>query len=193
MEIRVAQSFRRNAVKRRGRDHAAKCARRGEADIVGHNEQDVGRALRRHHTRRPIGFRLRSIKVDLAPEGLRRRREIAAVDRRRCFRRPRYARDRLCRGTCCGEKCRHGNRGHARNKLIQQHNCLRNTSSLAICSGIASIVAGRALAALIQIKRGAGALARRQLNVSSARHTDRGYPGAAREDRPSVGFSGCRE
>ena len=63
VEIRVAQPGLRDAIQRRGRDDAAERARRAEAAIVRHDEQHIGRALRRHDARRPPrcrfgGFRL---------------------------------------------------------------------------------------------------------------------------------------
>ena len=55
VEIGVAQPLRGDSVERRCRDHPAKCARRAEAGIVGHDEQHIGRALRRHDARSPPG------------------------------------------------------------------------------------------------------------------------------------------
>ena len=81
MEIGVAQPVRGDAVQRRRRNDAAEGGRRGEADVVGHDEQDVGRALGRHDPRRPGWLRLGGVEVDLALKFLRRRRQVAAVDR----------------------------------------------------------------------------------------------------------------
>ena len=72
MELRVAQPRVGDAVERRRRDHAAEGARRAEADVVGHDQQHVGRALGRHHARRPLGLGLGGVEIDLAAE-LRRR------------------------------------------------------------------------------------------------------------------------
>ncbi len=58
MELRVAQPGLRDAVQRRRRDDAAEGARRAEADVVGHDQQHVGRAFGRHDARRPPRFRL---------------------------------------------------------------------------------------------------------------------------------------
>ena len=46
MELRVAQSRLRNPIQRRRRDHAAEGAGDAIASVVGHDQQDVGRALR---------------------------------------------------------------------------------------------------------------------------------------------------
>jgi len=54
VELKVTQPVGGNLVERRRRDNTAERAGDTEADIVGHNEQDVRRALRRHHTRWPI-------------------------------------------------------------------------------------------------------------------------------------------
>ena len=53
VELGVAQAGRRDAVERRRRDDAAECAGDAIALVVGHDEQDVRRALRRHDARRP--------------------------------------------------------------------------------------------------------------------------------------------
>ena len=66
--LRVAQSVCRDAVERRRRDDAPEGAGRAEADVVGHDEEDVRRALRRHHARRPGRFRLQGVQFDVALE-----------------------------------------------------------------------------------------------------------------------------
>ena len=53
VEIRVAQPAVRDAIERRRRDDAAERARRAEAGVVRHDQQHVGRALRRHDAWRP--------------------------------------------------------------------------------------------------------------------------------------------
>ncbi len=98
VEVGVAQPVVGDAVKRRRRDDAAEGRGRGEADVVGQDEQNVRRALRRHDARRPIGLRLRGVELDLAAELLRRRRQHAAVDRRGRVRRARRAVDLLRAG-----------------------------------------------------------------------------------------------
>ena len=67
VEIRVTQPVLRDAIQRRGRDDAAERARRAEAAIVGHDEQHVGRALRRHDAWRPPGFGLRAFVLITPP------------------------------------------------------------------------------------------------------------------------------
>ena len=56
MELRVAQSGLRDAVKRRRRDNTPECAWCAEPDIVGHDEKDVWRALGRHYREVPTRF-----------------------------------------------------------------------------------------------------------------------------------------
>ena len=62
MELRVAQPHLRDPVHRRRRDHAAERARNAVTLVIGHDEKDVGRALGRHHLRRPIGLGLRRLQ-----------------------------------------------------------------------------------------------------------------------------------
>ncbi len=85
VEIGVAQAVGGDAIERRGRDHAAEGRGGAEADVVGHDEQDVRRTFGRHDAHRPIRLRLRGVELDRAAEGLRRRRQLVAgdVDRRR--------------------------------------------------------------------------------------------------------------
>ena len=91
VEIRIAQAIVGDAVERRRRNDAAEGRGRGEANVVGHDEQDIRRAFRRHDARGPIGLRLRRVEFDFAPEPLRRRREDMAVDRDCRIRRARRA------------------------------------------------------------------------------------------------------
>ena len=83
VEIRVAQPALRDAIQGRRRDDAAKGARRAEAGIVGHDEQHVRRALRRHDARRPPRFRLRGLLLDHPAELRIGRRKLFSVDRGR--------------------------------------------------------------------------------------------------------------
>ena len=62
------------------RDHAAESAGDGEALVVGHDQQHVGRTLGRHHARRPPGCRLQRVALDLAAERGARRWELIAGD-----------------------------------------------------------------------------------------------------------------
>jgi hypothetical protein len=98
VEVGVAQAIGRDPVERRRRDDAAEGRGRGEPDVVGEDEQDVGRAFWRRHAHRPKGLRLRSVELDLTAELLRRRRQHMAVDRRRRIRRAGRAGDLLCAG-----------------------------------------------------------------------------------------------
>ena len=76
MKLRVAQPVLRDAIQGRRRDDAAKRARRAESAIVRHDEQHIGRALRRHDARRPPRFRLRGFLLDHAAELRIGRREV---------------------------------------------------------------------------------------------------------------------
>jgi len=82
VELRVAQSGLCHAVKRRRRDNIAECAWCGEPDIVGHDEKDVRRTLRRHHARRPPDFRLQCVFFDNAAKLRIGRRELLTIDSR---------------------------------------------------------------------------------------------------------------
>src|SRR6185369_3852776 len=80
MEVGVAQPLFGDAVEGGRRNHAAKRARRAEAAIIRHDQQDVGRALRRHHARSPPGFGLRRFLFDLPAKNYRRGRNLFAID-----------------------------------------------------------------------------------------------------------------
>ena len=67
IKLRVTQPVLRNAIHGRRRDDAAERAGHAEAGIVGHDQQDVGRALRRHDARRPPGLRLRAPSLITPP------------------------------------------------------------------------------------------------------------------------------
>ncbi len=82
VELRVAQPGLGDAVQRRRRNDAAEGARRAEADVVGHDQQHVRRALGRHDARRPPGLRLAGVVLDHAAELRVGRRELLAVDGR---------------------------------------------------------------------------------------------------------------
>ena len=79
VKVQIAQPVVRNVVQCRRWNHAAESARRGEADVVGHDQQDVGRALGRHNPRRPAGFRLIGVELDLALEFGRWWRQIFCI------------------------------------------------------------------------------------------------------------------
>ena len=80
VELGIAQAGIGDAIERRRRDDAAKGTGDAIAGIVGHDEEDVGRALGRHDLRRPVGRRILGGEADLAAEGRRRVRQIAPVD-----------------------------------------------------------------------------------------------------------------
>ena len=56
VELRVAQAVLRQPVKGGRRDRPAERTRGAEANVVGHDQQDVGRALGRHDARCPPSF-----------------------------------------------------------------------------------------------------------------------------------------
>ena len=80
VELRVAQPRLGDAVQVRRRDDAAKGARHAVALVVGHDEQHVGRALGRHHARRPPGRGVLGGFLDHAAELRRRWRNLLSVD-----------------------------------------------------------------------------------------------------------------
>ena len=79
MKIGEAQPLRRDTIHGRRGDDAAKGARRAETLVVRHDEQHVGRALRRHDARRPPGRRVRSLLLDHPAECRRGRWELFPV------------------------------------------------------------------------------------------------------------------
>ena len=80
VELGVAQPGVRDAVQRRRRDDAAERAADAVALVVGHDQQHVGRALRRHDARRPPGLGVLGAFLDHAAERRRGGRQVAAVD-----------------------------------------------------------------------------------------------------------------
>ncbi len=108
VELGVAQPGVRDAVQRRRGDDSAEGARRAEADVVGHDEKDVGRALRRDDAGRPPGLRLVGVDVDLAAELRGRRGELPPVDGRGRAGRARHAGDLLGAGREAREQQRKG-------------------------------------------------------------------------------------
>ena len=103
VKLRIAQAHIGDAIERRCRNDAAKCARCGEAHIVGDDQQNVWRALWRHHLRLPVGGGVESIEVDRAAECAGRRRYLPPVDCRRRTGRTRRARH-LCGHRHCAAK-----------------------------------------------------------------------------------------
>ena len=82
IDLGVAQPVLRDAIHGRRRDDTAVGAGHGEAGVVGHDEQDVGRALGRHDARRPPRFRLEGVVLDHAAEFRIGRRELFPVNGR---------------------------------------------------------------------------------------------------------------
>src|SRR5262249_54744831 len=68
VHARVTQASLRDAIQCRRRNHATESAWRAEPDVIGHDQQDVGRLLWRHDARCPPRFRLESIVLDHATE-----------------------------------------------------------------------------------------------------------------------------
>src|SRR5262245_31580021 len=68
MEVGIAQPIGGDAVECWRRNDAAEGRWRAEAHVIGDDEEDVGRALRRHHPRWPRRFGLRRIEADLSEE-----------------------------------------------------------------------------------------------------------------------------
>ena len=97
MEIRIAQPLRGNAIHRgRGYD-AAEGAWCSETLVIRHDEQYVGRALRRYDARRPPCLRFRRLLLDYPAERRIGRRKLFAGDRGGGFGRTRDTRDLLSR------------------------------------------------------------------------------------------------
>ena len=80
VEIDITQAHLRHAVERGRGNDAAKRARRAKADVVGYDQQDVGRALGWHDARRPPGRGLRGILLDHAAEFRLGRGQLLAAD-----------------------------------------------------------------------------------------------------------------
>ena len=81
VELGEAQAGGCDAVERRRRYDAAERAGNAVTLIVGHDEQDVRRALRRHDARRPERRRSGGRLLDHAAKRHRRRRKLGAVNR----------------------------------------------------------------------------------------------------------------
>ncbi len=121
MEVGVAQAAPGDAVERRGRDHAAEGAGRAEAVVIGHDQQHVGRLLRRHHAGRPPRGGLRGSFLDHAAELRIGRRQLLAADGRGGAGGAEHAGDLLCRSKAReAEGC---NTRHGQYKQLSFH-CL---------------------------------------------------------------------
>src|SRR4249920_2085038 len=81
MEVRIVHSISCDAIHGRSGYDATEGAWCTETLIIRHDEQHVGRALRRHNARRPPSLRLRGLLVDHPAEFRIRRRKLLPVDR----------------------------------------------------------------------------------------------------------------
>ncbi len=98
VEIRVTHPALRDAIEGRCRNDATEGARRAEPAVVGHDQQHVGRALRRHDPWRPPGFRLRGLFLDHPAETRIGPRKLLAVEGRGGVRGTQRTGNLLCRG-----------------------------------------------------------------------------------------------
>src|SRR5258708_36012587 len=84
MELRVTQSRLGDTIQRGRRNDAAEGARDSVALVVGHHEEDVGCALWRYDSRRPVWLRIQIAFLDRAAERQRWGRELFPVKRDGC-------------------------------------------------------------------------------------------------------------
>src|SRR3954469_3316305 len=98
MELCISKPRLPDPSQRRRRDDAPESAVDAETLIIGHDEEDVGRTLGRHHARRPPSCRILCALVDHATEGRRRWRELIALERGRLTGRTQYTGNLLRRG-----------------------------------------------------------------------------------------------
>src|SRR5207249_7025749 len=82
MKLRVAKTGLGDAIQRRRGNDAAKRAGRAESAVVGHDQKDVWRTLRRHDARRPPRLRLRRLLLDQAAKLRIGRGNLIARNRR---------------------------------------------------------------------------------------------------------------
>ncbi len=123
VEVRVTQPGLRDAIHRRGRNDAAEGARRAEPAVVGHDQQHVGCALRRHDARRPPLFRLRGLFLDHPAELRIGRRQLLAVEGRGGARRTQHPGHLLRRGRSQAR----GDRDH-RGQQLEYVACIHRVS-----------------------------------------------------------------
>src|SRR4029077_20894886 len=98
VKLRVAQTRLGDTVHVGGRDHATEGAGHAITLVVGHDQQHVRRAFRRHHGWWPIWFGVFRNLLDLSAELRRLRRKLLAIKCHGGAGRPRRARDLLgCR------------------------------------------------------------------------------------------------
>src|SRR6185312_8712467 len=81
VEVGIAQTSSGDAVQRGCRDDATESGWRSEANIIGHDEENVRCALRRYHACGPIRLGLRGIEIDFALEWLSDGRQIVTINR----------------------------------------------------------------------------------------------------------------
>src|SRR4249919_2887739 len=80
MEVRIAQSSPCNAIHGRSGYDAAERAWCTETLVIRHDEQHVGRPLRRHDSKRPPWFGLNGFLLDHPAEFRVGRRKLLAAD-----------------------------------------------------------------------------------------------------------------
>ena len=80
MKLGVTKPRPCDAIERWRGNNAAERAGSTEANIIGHDEEDIRCTGRRNHSRRPVGLRITRIVSDDAAKRHGRRRELTAVD-----------------------------------------------------------------------------------------------------------------
>ena len=80
VSVIVAQPRLRDAIHRWRRDDAAERDRHAETRVVGHNQQNIWRLLRRNNARRPPRFRLEGIILDHAAKLRIGRRQLFSAN-----------------------------------------------------------------------------------------------------------------
>jgi hypothetical protein len=76
VELRIAQTRIGGAIQRRCRVDTTKGARDAITLVIGHDEQQVGRAFGRHNARRPPGLGIQGALLDHSAKLRRRRRKL---------------------------------------------------------------------------------------------------------------------
>ena len=104
VEVGVTQPVLRDTIQCRRRNDPAERARRAEPGVVRHDEQHVGRALRRHDAWRPPRCRIRRLLLDHPAERRIGLRKLLAVEGGRGAGRAQFARDLLRPDGCDGQR-----------------------------------------------------------------------------------------